>query len=90
MAATTKKITLRISPEIQGDDREQLWTVCCSSFPVIGMADDSESDSDEWFAERLPGHNQEQYLNERDTIRDCIYNLGYVIEGIETDEWAIA
>jgi hypothetical protein len=86
---TTTKITISIDPEIQGDDRGQLWTVCCSSFPVIGMSEDCESDFDRWVVERLAGTNDEQYLHERETLRDCIYNLGYVIDGFDGDEWIL-
>lgn len=39
--------------------------------------------------ERCDGTNEEQYLNERETLGDCIYNLGYSIEGYESDEWFV-
>ena len=86
---TTAKITLAIDSEIQGDDRDQLWQVCCNSFPVLAMSEDSDSDFDRWVVERCDGTNEEQYLKERETLRDCIYNLGYVIDGCEGDEWFV-
>ena len=87
MTATKTKITLSIDSEIQGDERDQLWQVCCNSFPVLAMSEDS--DSDRWVVGRCDGTNEEQYLNERETLRDCIYNQGYLIEGYEGSEWSI-
>lgn len=89
MTTTATKITLAIDSDIQGGERDQLWQVCCSSHPVIAMSEDSDSDFDRWVVERVAGTNDEQYLNERETLRDCIYNLGYVIEGYGSDEWQI-
>jgi hypothetical protein len=53
------------------------------------MSEDCESDFDRWVVERLAGTNDEQYLHERETLRDCIYNLGYVIDGFDGDEWIL-
>lgn len=89
MMTATTKITLAIDSDIQGEDRDSLWQVCCSSHPVIAMSDDSDSDFDRWVVERVAGTNDEQYLTERETLRDCIYNLGYLIEGYDSDEWRI-
>lgn len=86
---TTAKITLTIDIAIQGDDRDQLWQVCCGSFPVLAMREYSDSDSDRWVVERCDDTNEEQYLSERETLRDCIYNQGYLIEGYEGDEWFV-
>jgi hypothetical protein len=89
MNATKTKITLNIDSEIQGEEREQLWSACCGSYPVMQMTDDSEVDSSIWIVERNDGTNEEQYLSERETLRDCIYNLGYLIEGYGSGEWSI-
>lgn len=82
-------IKLLIDGEIEGEDRGQLWDVCCGSYPVINMTDDSDMDSGEWFLERAKDSGYEQYLNERETLRDCIYNLGYNIDGYDGGEWIV-
>lgn len=82
-------ITLTVDANIQGQEREDLWHVCCSSFPVIVMSDGSDIDCDKWRVERADEASADSYREERETLRDCIYNLGYLIEGFDTNEWAV-
>jgi hypothetical protein len=86
---TKTKITLRIDSNIQGEARVQLWEVCCGSYPVIEMSDGSEIDFDAWEVEQIAGTSGEQYRDEQETLRVCIYNMGYLIEGYGSDEWII-
>jgi len=85
----TAKITLRIDSDIQGDARGQLWEVCCGSYPVIEMSDGSEIDFEAWEVKQIDGTSGERYRDEQETLRDCIYNMGYLIEGYGSDEWII-
>ena len=85
----TAKITLRIDSNIQGEARVQLWEVCCGSYPVIAMGENVEIDFDSWEVEQIDGTSGMRYLAEQETLRDCIYNMGYLIEGYGSDEWII-
>jgi hypothetical protein len=85
----TAKIALRIDGNIQGEARVQLWEVCCGSYPVIEMSDGSEIDCDSWEVNQIDGTSGERYRDEQETLRDCIYNMGYLIEGYGSDEWII-
>lgn len=82
-------IAITVPDSIESQDRETLWEVCCSSYPHIVMNDDCDIELREWRVSRGDHTTDDEYRDERVTLRDCIYNLGFCIDNCESDSWHI-